>query len=283
MRAKWVRTTVWAAVALLAWCSPVPAGADPPAADAVAVIDSLLAADQLLRNPATPPAQLQDAARRQQLAYRTLGRHPEWDGVAQQRVPAQLRGVYDRNIDARRNLVALAATEPKATLPPWRIVAPAPAGELLNYYRQAQAATGVGWNYLAAINLVETGFGRIVGPSSANAHGPMQFLPSTFAQYGNGGDIYSPRDAIMAAGRYLAASGFAQDPGRAVFAYNHSDHYVRAVTDYATVLAADPAAFPAYYRWDVYYHTTAGDVLLPIGYTANAPIPVEQYLAGAPR
>lgn len=283
MRAKWVRTTVWAAVALLAWCSPGPAGADPPAADAVAVIDSLLAADQLLRNPATPPAQLQDAARRQQLAYRTLGRHPEWDGVARQRVPTQLRGVYDRNIDARRHLVALAATEPKATLPPWRIVAPAPAGELLNYYRQAQAATGVGWNYLAAINLVETGFGRIVGPSSANAHGPMQFLPSTFAQYGNGGDIYSPRDAIMAAGRYLAASGFAQDPGRAVFAYNHSDHYVRAVTDYATVFAADPAAFPAYYRWDVYYHTTAGDVLLPIGYTATAPIPVEQYLAGAPR
>lgn len=283
MGGKWVRPVVWATAAMLAWCSPVVAGAAPPTTDPISVIDGLLAADQALRNPSSSAAVLQDAARRQQLAYRTLGRHPEWDGVAQQRVPAALRGVYGRNIDARRNLVALAATEPKSTLPPWRIVAPAPAGELLNYYRQAQAATGVGWNYLAAINLVETGFGRIVGPSSANAHGPMQFLPSTFAQYGNGGDIYSPRDAIMAAGRYLAASGFAQDPGRAVFAYNHSDHYVRAVTDYATVLASDPAAFAGYYRWDVYYHTTAGDVLLPIGYTATAPIPVEQYLAGQPR
>ena len=37
----------------------------------------------------------------------------------------------------------------------------------------------------------------------------MQFLPSTFAAYGNGGDIHAPRDAILAAGRYLAANGFA--------------------------------------------------------------------------
>ena len=38
----------------------------------------------------------------------------------------------------------------------------------------------------------------------------------------------------------LAANGFAGDPYRAVFAYNHSDAYVRAVQEYAAVLAADP-------------------------------------------
>ena len=37
---------------------------------------------------------------------------------------------------------------------------------------------------------------------------------------------------------------------------------------------ADPAAFAGYYRWDVYYFTTAGDVLLPTGYAATSPIPV---------
>ena len=81
--------------------------------------------------------------------------------------------------------------------------------------------------------MIETRFGRIVGLSSAGAHGPMQFLPSTFAAYGDGGDILSPHDSIMAAGRHLAANGFAGDRDHAIFRYNNSDLYVRAVNDYA--------------------------------------------------
>jgi hypothetical protein len=106
----------------------------------------------------------------------------------------------------------------------------------------------------------------------------MQFLPSTFAAYGEG-DILSPHDSIMAAGRYLAANGFADDRDYALYRYNNSHQYVQAVNDYATVLAADPAAFAGYYRWGVYYNTTAGDVFLPIGYSAISPIPVTDYLA----
>ncbi|MGV0802930.1 lytic transglycosylase domain-containing protein, partial [Mycolicibacterium elephantis] len=101
--------------------------------------------------------------------------------------------------------------------------------------------SGVGWNYLAAINFIETGFGRVTGVSTAGAQGPMQFLPTTFAAYGNGGDILSPRDSIMAAGRYLAANGFAHDRDHALYRYNNSNRYVRAVSDYAAVLAADPS------------------------------------------
>ena len=88
----------------------------------------------------------------------------------------------------------------------------------------------------------------------------MQFMPSTFAAYGAGGDINSPHDSIMAAGRYLAANGFANDRDHAIYRYNNANEYVQAVNDYAAVLAADPAAFAGYYRWDVYYYTTAGDV-----------------------
>ncbi len=58
---------------------------------------------------------------------------------------------------------------------------------------------------------------------------------------------------------------------------------MRAINQYAAVLAADPAAFAGYYRWDVYYYTTAGDVLLPIGYAETSPIPVESYLATHPQ
>ena len=69
----------------------------------------------------------------------------------------------------------------------------------------------------------------------------------------------------------------------AIYRYNHDNEYVRAVNQYAALIAADPAAFAGYYRWDVYCSTTAGDVLLPIGYAATSPIPVGDYLATHPQ
>ena len=255
-----------------------PAGAQPRlATDPVQLADDLVADEQALHDPSTPEAVLVAAARRQQAAYRAIGRHPDWDAVTRPRIPPSLLEAYDRNIDARRQLTAM--THVKDTLPAWRINAPAPAEELLGDYREAESASGVGWNYLAAINLIETRFGSIDGVSDAGAQGPMQFLPSTFTAYGAGGDINSPHDSIIAAGRYLAANGFANDRDHAIYRYNNANEYVHAVNDYAAVLAADPAAFAGYYRWDVYYYTTAGDVLLPIGYAATSPIPVGDYLA----
>ena len=179
----------------LATAGDRPVGAQPQlAADPVQLADDLVADEQALRDPSTPEAVLVAAARRQQAAYRAIGRHPDWDAVTRARIPPSLLEVYDRNVDARRQLTAMAHA--KDTLPAWRIVAPAPAEELLGDYREAESASGVGWNYLAAINLIETRFGSIDGVSAAGAEGPMQFLPSTFAAYGEGGDINSPRDSI---------------------------------------------------------------------------------------
>lgn len=259
-----------------------PAGAQPQlASDPAQLADDLVADELALHDPSTPEAALAAAAHRQQTAYRAIGRHPEWDAVTRLRIPESLLDAYDRNIDARRQLRAMA--EVKDTLPAWRIEPPVPADELLGYYHEAEAASGVDWNYLAAINLIETQFGSIAGPSTAGAQGPMQFLPSTFDAYGEGGDIHSPRDSILAAGRYLAANGFATDRDHAIYRYNHANQYVQAVNQYAAVLAADPAAFAGYHHWDVYYYTTAGDVLLPIGYAATSRIPVGDYLATHPQ
>ena len=259
-----------------------PVGAQPRLSpDPVQLADDLVADEQTLRNPSTPEAGLREAARRQQAAYRAIGYHPEWDAVTRPRIPAPLLEVYDLNVDARRQLTSMA--EIRDTIPAWHIVAPAPADELLGYYREAEAASGVGWNYLAAINLIETRLGSVVGPSSAGAQGPMQFLPSTFAAYGEGSDIYSPRDSIMAAGRYLAANNFAANHDGAIYRYNNASQYVRAVNDYAAVLAADPAAFTGFYTLGGLPENGDGDLLLPIGYASDTPVPVQEYRATHPQ
>ncbi|MDT5088938.1 MAG: hypothetical protein QOG47_1645 [Mycobacterium sp.] len=259
-----------------------PDGAQPRLAPNPAQLaDDLVADEHAIRDPSTGEAALVTAAHRQQAAYRAIGQHPEWDASTRPRIPAALIDVYDRNVDARRALNAI--TPSRTTLPAWRIVPPAPAEQLLGFYHQAESETGVAWTYLAAINLVETRLGSIDGVSTADAQGPMQFLPSTFAAYGQGGDIHSPRDSIIAAGRYLAANNFVNDRDHAIYRYNHSSDYVRAVNQYAALIGGDPAAFTGYYRWDVYCRTTAGDVLLPIGYAATSPIPAADYVASHPQ
>lgn len=258
-----------------------PAGAQPRlSADPAQLADDLVADEQTVRDPSAAEPALSSAAHRQQAAYRAIAKHPEWDEIIGPRIPPALTAAYQHNVDASRQLSSM--TAPRDAMPPWTIQAPAAADELLGYYHGAQSASGVDWNYLAAINLVESRFGRINGNSPDGAQGPMQFLPSTFAAYGAGGDVRAPGDAIAAAGRYLAANGFAADRDGAIHHYNHSAQYVRAVNDYAAVLAADPAAFAGYYRWDVYYKSTSGDILLPIGY-ASGPIPAADYVATHPQ
>jgi Transglycosylase SLT domain len=133
---------------------------------------------------------------------------------------------------------------------PLHLVPPRPAGELLADYRRAQRRFGVHWQVLAAVNLIETAFGRVRSRSSAGAQGPMQFLPATWRAYGLGGDIDSPRDAILGAANYLHLSGAPADDRRALFAYNHSALYVDAVLTYARQMTRDPLAYLRYYAWE---------------------------------
>jgi hypothetical protein len=121
--------------------------------------------------------------------------------------------------------------------------------EYLQLYIAAAQKHKLDWSILAAIGKVETDHGRIQGgacaTSSAGARGPMQFMPATWAAYGNGGDVCDPSAAIPAAARYLVAGGAPKDYRRAIFAYNHADWYVRKVLDQAEKYRRAAAA-PAY-------------------------------------
>ena len=140
---------------------------------------------------------------------------------------------------------------------------------LLALYESAERSFRIPWEVLAAVNFVETRFGRVLGPSSAGALGPMQFLLSTWERYGKGGDILDPRDSIFAAARYLRASGGPENLRGAVFNYNRSDAYVDAVLTYARQMKRSPRAFYQYYFWQVFVRTTKGDAQLTGPGTAN--------------
>jgi hypothetical protein len=137
-----------------------------------------------------------------------------------------------------------------------------PAAELLRFYKRAQRRFGVDWQVLAAVNYVETKFGRVKSTSTAGAQGPMQFLPSTWAAYGLGGNIKDDRDAIMGAANYLKSSGATDGPSglrRALYAYNHSSAYVRAVLNLARDMKRRTRHYFWIYNWQVFVATTKGD------------------------
>ena len=118
---------------------------------------------------------------------------------------------------------------------------------LLPIYRAAGIQYGVRWEVLAAINEIETDYGRNLNVSSAGALGWMQFIPSSWRMYGVDAnkdgkkDPYNPVDAIFAAARYLKAAGYEKDVRRAIFAYNHADWYVDSVMLRARLIAGVPA------------------------------------------
>jgi Transglycosylase SLT domain len=123
-------------------------------------------------------------------------------------------------------------------------VRPGPAGgrptTYLELFQQSAAryCPGLSWTVLAAIGQIESGDGANVGPSSAGALGPMQFLPSTWAAWGitafgepGPPNIMDPYDAVPSAARYLCAAGAATPGGLAgaILAYNHATWYVNEV------------------------------------------------------
>jgi hypothetical protein len=122
-----------------------------------------------------------------------------------------------------------------------------PTNYLMLYKESAaQYCPSMSWTVLAAIGEIESGNGANVGPSSAGALGPMQFMPATWAAWGIDGfgqtgppDIMNPLDAVPSAARMLCADGAgnAATLRQAIFDYNHANWYVDEVLALASEYA----------------------------------------------
>jgi soluble lytic murein transglycosylase-like protein len=238
----------------------LPVAANEP----VMLSQQLVVVERALRNPSITGAQLKWFGHLEQLIFSRLADFPEWRPGVIGTLPAEIQEPVRKGIDAGDQLRKMGGSPAKA-LPPWTIVTPPAPEDLLRFYREAEASFGVPWYYLASIMLIESRMGRIRGDSSAGAQGPMQFIPSTWAAYGQG-DVNDPRDSIFAGARYLKAAGAPGDMPRAIFAYNHSSHYVNGVIAYAEAMKLDENAFRGYYGWQVYYWMEEGPILLPEGW-----------------
>ena len=150
------------------------------------------------------------------------------------RVPARCRA---RQVPNAAGTISFSRTRP-------RFAESLTYPQLLALWQRAGAGYGIPWQVLAAINKVESNFGRNMGPSSAGAIGWMQFMPSTWERWGvdaNGDGVADPwnaEDAVTAAARYLAASGGQADIESAVFSYNHAQWYVDEVLQLAQLFGS---------------------------------------------
>jgi membrane-bound lytic murein transglycosylase B len=209
-----------------------------------AVVRHLRADERALRTAAG--ARFVAVARERQLLIREVARNAKEAAAVAKLAPAERD-----DLAARRDLTRLSAESP----PQVGGVSVGPArhaGTILSFYREAERRFGIRWQLLAAINFVESDFGRARTTARADAQGPMQFEPATWRRYGMGGDVYDERDAVLAAANLLAANGGRTNERRALMHYNRSPLYWDAVLHLAHRMATVPSAFREYYAWRLY-------------------------------
>jgi membrane-bound lytic murein transglycosylase B len=192
-----------------------------------------------------------DAVRDEQVIAYRLAADPALSVAVLRLLPVDQARALGYTVDALRALWTHAGI-PEGTQVRVRrdhkLAAPAGIPELTTFYKQAAARYGLDWTYLPAINYIESDFGRVNGPSSAGALGPMQFLPSTWREVGEG-DVMDPHDSIFGAARYLSRNGAPGNMRRAIFRYNNDLDYVDAVEGFAAAVRADALWLDRLFYW----------------------------------
>jgi len=209
-----------------------------------AVVRQLRADERALRT--ATGARFVAVARDRQIVIRTLARRPRIVAVVVRLAPGERDDLY-----VRRDLDKLSAASPPQ-VGGVRVGRARRAGNLRSFYREAQRRFGIRWELLAAIDFVESDFGRARTTANADARGPLQFEPATCRASGMGGDVNDEHDAVLAAANLLARNGGRTDERAALRHYNRSPLYWDAVLRLAHRIATVPTALREYHAWKLY-------------------------------
>ena len=196
-----------------------------------------------------------NGAREEELRIYELASYASVENAVIPMLPSSLQGSMRNTIDGLHSLYILGGIDEYYLVNvhfTHSYAEAKPVSQLRSYYLEAERKYGVNASYLASINFIESNFGRINGPSTAGAQGPMQFLPSTWTQYGQGGNINDPHDSILAAARYLVRNGAPYNMRNAIFQYNHDYDYVNSVEFFARAYRTDPGWLDRMYYWNTY-------------------------------
>ena len=202
---------------------------------------------------AVPPALVAGALTEQRIELR-LSRDPQLATRVLAHLPAGVARDVRDDVVAHSELARLTHPRP---LKAFRVGPAKPAVQLRSWYLEGQRRSGVPWQVLAAVNYVESDFGRLRNESVSGAQGPMQFMPSTWRTYGRG-DVHDPHQAILAAARFLRAAGAPRNLRGALYRYNPAGAYVDAVERYAARIRREPKTFLVFYARRLIVRTPNG-------------------------
>jgi membrane-bound lytic murein transglycosylase B len=194
-----------------------------------------------------------DAARQEELRVYELASYASVEASVIPLIPAAVGGPIQDAIAGLHSLYILAGIDQYYLVNVHFVhpyTAAKPVDSLRSYYQEAYQRFGVDPSFLAAINFIESNFGRVEGPSSAGALGPMQFEPGTWQAFGLGGNVNDPHDAIMGAANYLVHNGAPGDMRNAIWHYNNSFDYVDSVDAFARAYRSDPEWLDRMYFWN---------------------------------
>jgi murein DD-endopeptidase MepM/ murein hydrolase activator NlpD len=159
----------------------------------------------------------------------------------------------------------------------------------LVWFRAASQEYDIPWYVLAAIADVESDFNPdaigLANYTGELAEGMMQFLPSTWAEFGSGSP-FDPEAAIFAAAKYLAAEGGAANIRAAIYDYNHADWYVdevMSIADSYEEQAVTPASQGGYVfpvEGAVKISSTFEQTQQGVDFSASAGTPVRAFAGG---